>query len=145
MELELLVAETWMEHVGDWLGAEPSSELDLVKLAEEGLSTKVVGVLTNHGLTSAEVYSIVIPQRTLKHRQSRKERLSREESGRAIRAARILARTQTVFGSDEKALKWMRHPKQRFSGRTPIEMLATEAGGRLVEDMLIQIDEGMVA
>jgi putative toxin-antitoxin system antitoxin component (TIGR02293 family) len=139
------IMELVADHVGDWLGAQPSSELDLVKLAEEGVSTKVVGVMTSHGLTSTEVYSIVIPQRTLKHRQSRKERLSREESDRAIRAARVLARAQTVFGSEEKALKWMRHPKQRFSGRTPLQMLVTETGGRMVEEMLIQTDEGMVA
>ena len=30
-------------------------------------------------------------------------------------------------------------------GRSPIQMLATEPGGRLVEEMLIQIDEGMFA
>jgi putative toxin-antitoxin system antitoxin component (TIGR02293 family) len=134
-----------MERVGDLLGSTPGSELDLVKLAEEGVPTKVVNILTGHGLTSTEVYSIVIPQRTLKHRQSRKEPLNREESDKAIRAARALARAQTVFGSDEKALAWMRHAKRRFDGRTPLQMLTTESGGRMVEEMLIQIDEGMVA
>jgi putative toxin-antitoxin system antitoxin component (TIGR02293 family) len=134
-----------IDHVNNWLGENPSSELELVKLAEEGVSTKVVSILTGHGLTNTEVYALVIPQRTLKHRQSRKERLSPEESGRAIRAARVLACAQMVFGGEEKALKWMRHPKQRFSGRTPLKMLATESGGRLVEEMLVQIDEGMVA
>jgi putative toxin-antitoxin system antitoxin component (TIGR02293 family) len=83
--------------------------------------------------------------RTLKHRKSRHERLSREESDRAIRAARVLARAQQVMGSRAEALDWMRETKQRFNGRTPFQMLQTETGGRLVEEMLIQIDEGMFA
>jgi len=39
----------------------------------------------------------------------------------------------------------MRQPKARFQGRTPLQMMVTEAGGRLVEEMLLQIDEGMFA
>jgi uncharacterized protein (DUF2384 family) len=39
----------------------------------------------------------------------------------------------------------MREPRARFEGRTPLEMMVTEAGGRLVEEMLLQIDEGMFA
>jgi putative toxin-antitoxin system antitoxin component (TIGR02293 family) len=138
-------ATTWIENVGRWLGTRPDSEFDLARLAEDGIPVGVVGVMTEHGLTSKEVYSIVIPERTLKHRKSRKERLSREESDKAIRTARLLARAQSIFGSQEKALLWMRQAKQRFGGRTPLDMLTTEAGGRLVEEMLIQIDEGMFA
>ena len=39
----------------------------------------------------------------------------------------------------------MRQPKVRFEGRTPLQMMVTEAGGRLVEEMLLQIDDGMFA
>jgi putative toxin-antitoxin system antitoxin component (TIGR02293 family) len=138
-------ATTWIENVGTWLGTQPDSEFDLARLAEDGVPIGVVRVMTDHGLTSKEVYSIVIPERTLKHRKSRKERLSPEESDKAIRTARLLARAQSIFGSQEKALVWMRQTKQRFGGRTPLDMLTTEAGGRLVEEMLIQIDEGMFA
>lgn len=135
----------WIAQAGQWLGSQTGTEFDLADLAEGRLSTDVVRVMTRHGLTAKEVYSLVIPQRTLKHRRSRRERLSREESDRAIRAARILARAESTFGNAAKALAWMREPKRRFEGRTPIEMLATEAGGRLVEEMLVQIDEGMFA
>jgi putative toxin-antitoxin system antitoxin component (TIGR02293 family) len=134
-----------MEQMGDWIGSEPSSEFQVASLAEEGLPTVVVKTLIGHGLSTSEVYSIVIPLRTLKHRKSRHERLSREESDRAIRAARVLAKAQSVMGSREAALDWMRETKQRFHGRTPFQMLQTEAGGRLVEEMLIQIDEGIFA
>jgi uncharacterized protein (DUF2384 family) len=49
------------------------------------------------------------------------------------------------MGDQESALGWLRAPKRRFEDRAPMQMLATEAGGRLVEQMLIQIDEGMFA
>jgi uncharacterized protein (DUF2384 family) len=39
----------------------------------------------------------------------------------------------------------MRTEKKRFRGRTPMAMMATEAGSRLVEEFLYQIDEGMAA
>ncbi len=135
----------WLEQMGTWIGSEPTSELELARLAENGLPTGTVKILMEHGLSSGEVYSIVIPQRTLKHRNSRHEPLSREESDRAIRAARVLARAESVLGGDKQALAWMREAKQRFGGRTPFEMLTTESGGRLVDEMLIQIDEGMFA
>jgi putative toxin-antitoxin system antitoxin component (TIGR02293 family) len=135
----------WLKQMGEWIGSEPASEIQLTSLAEDGLPTGVVKILMDHGLSTTEVYSIVIPQRTLKHRKSRQERLSRDESDRAIRAARVLAHAQNVMGGEREALQWMRETKQRFNGRTPFEMLQTEAGGRLVEEMLIQIDEGMFA
>lgn len=101
--------------------------------------------MSDRGLSQSEVYSLVIPQRTLKHRRIRKENLNRKESDRAIRTARILALAQRVLGSAERALRWMRESKRRFAGRTPLDLCVTGAGAQLVEEMLIQIDEGMFA
>jgi uncharacterized protein (DUF2384 family) len=39
----------------------------------------------------------------------------------------------------------MRQPKRRFEKRSALELMTTETGGRLVEEMLIQTDEGMFA
>jgi putative toxin-antitoxin system antitoxin component (TIGR02293 family) len=105
----------------------------------------VINHLIERGLTRNEVFDIIIPLRTWKHRKSRRQLLSREESERAIRTAKILARAQSVLGDQESALDWLRTAKRRFEGKTPIQMLSTEAGGRLVEQMLIQVDQGMFA
>jgi len=134
-----------LEFVPGWIGEEPASELSLAEKAEQGLPTGVIKILLDHGLSTTEVDSVVMPQRTLKHRKSRHEPLSREESDRAIRASRVLARAQMVLGTPERALAWMREPKQRFNGRTPFQLLVTETGGRLIDEMLIQIDSGMFA
>jgi putative toxin-antitoxin system antitoxin component (TIGR02293 family) len=138
-------AKTLNHFFEDWLGAEAGSEQKLLRLVENGLPTRVINHLMERGLTRNEVFGTIIPLRTWKHRKSRREPLSREESERAIRTAKILARAQAVLGDEAAALDWLRTPKRRFEGRPPIQMLSTEAGGRLVEQMLIQIDQGMFA
>lgn len=136
--------------IGSWLGAEPRSEYDLTQVVRHGLPLETQDALLAHGMTREEFHSIVIPHRTFRHRTERlrkglQEVLSPEESDKALRAARVLAHAEHVFANREKALSWMRKPKHRFQGETPMQMLQTEAGARLVEQMLIQVDEGMFA
>jgi putative toxin-antitoxin system antitoxin component (TIGR02293 family) len=138
-------AKTLNDYFVDWLGAKAGSEQEVVRLVERGLPIRVLNRLLRRGLSRNEIASVIIPPRTLKHRRSRHEPLSREESERAVRTARILARAQLVMGDEAAALAWLRSPRRRFQGRAPMEMLVTETGGRLVEQMLIQIDQGMFA
>ncbi len=133
------------EYLEDWLGTEARSDEKIVRLVEGGLPLRVISRLLERGLTRNEVFHIIIPLRTWKHRKSRHQALSKEESERVVRAARILARAQAVLGHQESALDWLRTSRRRFEGRSPLQMLSTESGGRLVEQMLIQIDEGMFA
>lgn len=130
------------ESFEEWLGKKAPTEQAVVRIIEAGLPTGVIRHFLERGLTKPEVFTIV-NERTLKHRRARKQPLSREESERAVRTARILARAEVVFGEREAALRWMRSEKKRFAGRTPMQMLSTEPGGRMVEEMLIQADEGM--
>jgi putative toxin-antitoxin system antitoxin component (TIGR02293 family) len=97
------------------------------------------------GIPVKELMEVVIPARTLKHRRQRGEPFSMDESDRLARVARMYELTVRVFGNPEKARKWLTRPKDRFEGKTPIAMMRTELGGRGVEEMLYQIDEGMFA
>lgn len=142
--METTTARKLRQYFRDWLGTSASTEQDFVDLVEAGLSLKILEHLLQKGLSRQEI-SIIIHPRTLKHRRSRREPLSREESERAVRTGRILARAQAVLGDRDAALRWMRAPKRRFKGKSPLEVIATEPGGRLVEEMLIQIDEGIFA
>lgn len=121
------------------------SDADLVALVEERLPVTAIAALMDHGILEKEIYSVIIPRRTLQHRRTRKEALSREESDRAVRLARLAALTEKIFGDRIEGMHWLRSPKQRFHGRTPVDMMATETGSRLVEEALYQIDEGMAA
>lgn len=117
------------------------SEKDLIAVVEGCLTTKAIDALVSAGLSTKEL-SQVLPPRTLSHRKAKGEKLTVDESERAIRLARILAMTETIFGNGGQALQWLRKPMRRLSGKVPLEMLITEAGGRLVEELIIQIDEG---
>jgi putative toxin-antitoxin system antitoxin component (TIGR02293 family) len=132
-------------YVAELIGASPGSDYELAALVENGLPLSTVNKLVDRGLTRREVFSLVIPERTLKHRKSRREKLSSAESDRVLRAARIISSAEAVLGERNMALQWLRQPKRRFRSRSPMEMMTTEAGARLVEEMLVQIDEGMFA
>ena len=129
--------------VEDVFGQVGQGDIGLVKLTEEGLPTESLAELRLLGLTFAEVGQIVVAPRTVKHRKSRGERLSTEESERLLRVARVLALANRVFGDHDKALRWLREPDPRLNGRSCLSLLRTEAGGKFVENMLWQIDEGM--
>jgi putative toxin-antitoxin system antitoxin component (TIGR02293 family) len=57
--------------------------------------------------------------------------------------ASIIRLAERVFGNPEKAMGWLRFSNNRLGDRTPLSMLTTESGGRLVESMLWGIDEGI--
>ena len=121
------------------------SDEDLVALVERRLPANAVQALVASGLSDAEAYGLIVPRRTLAHRRAKREPLSREESDRAVRVARITSLAEQTFGESDRAWRWMRKSKRRFQGRAPIEMLATEAGARLVEEMIYQVDDGVAA
>lgn len=121
------------------------TDQDLVRLVEDGLGTNAIEELRRSGLTDDEIYSLIVPRRTLTHRRARREALSREESDRAVRLARLAALAEHVFGDAERAWRWLRAPKRQFAARSPLQFMATEAGAHLVEELLHRIDEGMAA
>src|SRR5206468_4896134 len=79
------------------------SDQDLVKVVEDRLATGAIAGLRRAGLTDDEIYSLIVPRRTLTHRRARREALSREESDRAVRLARIAALGEQVFGDSGRA------------------------------------------
>ncbi|ALL71361.1 antitoxin (plasmid) [Paraburkholderia caribensis MBA4] len=120
------------------------NDADLADLARDGLPVDVIDRLEAKGLKPDEL-AFTISRRTLIHRRRKGERLSIEDSDRVIRLARIMAQACTVFGNVEKAMGWLRNAQMRFASRTALEMTTTEHGARLVEEALVQIDEGHFA
>jgi len=131
-------------NLSEYIGITPKSEFDLAEMIENGLSTKSLARLREKGLTFSEISSLIISPRTLQHRKARGVRkLTHDEADRTVRLARILALAEQIFGNRDKALVWLRTPDERLHDRTAISMLDTEIGGRIVEKMLWQIDEGV--
>lgn len=121
------------------------TDQDLMKLVEARLPSRAIDALRRSGLTDEEVHALVVPRRTLTHRRARREALSRDESDRVVRVARVMALCEEVFGERERAWRWLRDAKRQFQGRAPLDLLVTEAGARLIEEWLYRIDEGMAA
>ena len=131
--------------IGSWLGVlPPATETDVLRIVEERLSPSIIPRLSAMGLERSEIDSLIIPSRTLQHRRSRRERLTVEESDHVLRLVRVLSAAEAVYGSRERALGWLRRTHPRLDGRTPLSLLRTDTGSRIVEEMLVQIDEGMV-
>ena len=119
--------------------------LDLTHI-ESGVPTDTLtDFAASSGLALKDIYDIVIPARTLKHRRARREPLSRDESDKLARLVRIFDHAVRVFDDPARARIWLNRPKRRFDNRTALEMLCTEIGGRAVEEMLGQIEYGMFA
>ena len=130
--------------IGEWLGVEaPSSESELLRMVEDRFGPTIINRLLELGFERSELDQVVIAARTLQHRRSRHEKLSLEESDRVLRLARVLSMAERTYGSRERALAWMRRPIPRLNNRSPLSLLTTETGTRIVEDTLTQIDEGM--
>ena len=130
--------------IGDWLGLQsPTTEGEILRIVEARLAPSVIKRLSVLGLERLEIDAVVIPSRTLQHRRSRREKLTVEESDRVLRVIRVLSLTESIYGSRERALNWLRKPHARLDGRTPLSLLKTDTGSRIVEELLIQIDEGM--
>ena len=121
------------------------SDQDVVRLIEDRLPTGALDGLRRSGVADEEIYSLILPRRTLTHRVARREPLSLEESDRAVRLARIAAFGEGVFGESARFWRWFRAPKRQFGGRSPLSLLTTDAGARMVEEMLVAIDEGFAA
>jgi len=130
--------------VSEWLGRQaPVSETDMLRIVEEKFAPTVIERLISLGLQRSEIDAAIIPLRTLQHRRSRREKLTVEESDRVLRVIRVLSLAESVYGSRERALAWLRNPHARLDGRAPLSLLNTDTGSRIVEELLVRIDEGM--
>ena len=68
-----------------------------------------------------------------------------EESDRAARVARAMALAGRTFANEDKARRWLHRNLNALGGRTPMECIHTDAGARIVENLLARIHWGAPA
>jgi putative toxin-antitoxin system antitoxin component (TIGR02293 family) len=56
---------------------------------------------------------------------------------------KAITRAIEVFGTREKALRWLRTPVRSLDDRTPISLLSSPEGPARVQDTLGQIEHGV--
>jgi putative toxin-antitoxin system antitoxin component (TIGR02293 family) len=120
------------------------SELDLLDAVSRGLPTLAIDAVVHSGILSAdEADRLVIGRRVLAARKGRELDLTREESDRLARIARVNAVALEQFGSAEKAGRWLRKPNRALGGRVPLELLVTGEGARVVEETIMRLAHGL--
>lgn len=127
------------------LGTDISSEADLARLVSHGIRLSVLANIEKAGFSRQEIERLIIPARTWRHRKTRREPLTLEESDRVVRLTRIQALAEDVFGDVEKANRWLRQGLAILDGKAPLEVARTEVGARLVAQILAKIDWGAAA
>jgi len=126
------------------LGEEVASEADLARVVFRRIPLKVLMYVKRSGFSDREIEHFIIPARTRRHRQVRKEPLT-VESNRLVRLTRIQALAEEVFGDAEKANRWLRENLGVLNGKPPLDVAQTEAGARVIEQILAKIDWGAAA
>jgi putative toxin-antitoxin system antitoxin component (TIGR02293 family) len=88
--------------------------------------------------------AVGVSQRTVQRfKLAPDKKLSPEQSGRAWKFAEILAKASEALGSQEEAEDWLRRPAMALNQQRPIDLLATPAGTKLVEQLLVRIQYGV--
>lgn len=144
MATALAVADLLAE--GHDLPFDVNSDLDWVRAVKAGLPPTAVDAVTAElGFTAAEIEHLVMPRRTLAHRRANKQSLTRDESDRLARIARVALTARETFGSRGKSEAWLRRPNRALQGNLPIDLLDTDDGARLVEEVLGRLAYGIVS
>jgi putative toxin-antitoxin system antitoxin component (TIGR02293 family) len=127
------------------LGEQVTSEADLARLVHRRIPLRAIAHLARGGFSDQEIRQLVIPERTQRHRRTRREPLTVEESDRLVRLARIQALAEDVFGNPANANRWLREGLGILGGKPPLEVARTDAGARVIEQILAKIDWGAAA
>lgn len=128
------------------LGVEVRSDADFATLVERGVPVASLSELAEHeGLSLEDVDRLIIRRRTLAHRKAKDQPLNRTESERAIRVAWITSLAEETFANPDKAKAWLRQPMANLGGKRPIDLLDSEPGARVVEQLLYRIGHGVAA
>lgn len=117
-------------------------DMTLIRQIQEGFPTSFVeALLKKDTLTLQELYKFISPRTWA--RRVKEHKLSPEESDRIAMIERVVSFTEDVFGDKEKAHIWLRKPNRALENQTPLDLLHSEAGTRLVEALLERIQHGI--
>lgn len=116
----------------------------VIQRGREGLSYAALeAVASRFEIPMATLVHVLhIAPRTLARRKKAR-RLSRDESDRLLRLARVAALAEETLGNRRKAATWLRRPNRALGGTSPLDLLDTDLGARHVEQVLGRIAHGV--
>ena len=111
-----------------------------------GLPAAAWRVLEQRGYSRDEISAVVgNSTKTIRRKEAQGQPLDLTEGDRTMRLMRITLEAADAFGDQVKALAWMRRPNAALLGKTPLEMIVTEAGTALARRSVGVIAYGGVA
>ena len=129
------------------IGRELRTEADLIAAVREGFPARSLEMvfedLADLELSQAQLYATVGNIRTLLRKRAKKQRLSTDESDRLARVARMLVRAEDAFGDQGNAHRWLARPNRALGSHRPFQLLDSDAGSQLVEQVLGRIEHGV--
>ncbi len=128
------------------LGRVYSNDREMRDAIREGFPPAVVKeLLQASGLTLKELAGALdLSPRSLQRRRGA-VRLTRYESDRLYRLARIVALANDSLGDHKRALRWLKRPNRALGAIAPVEAIDTEVGARQVENILGRIAYGGIS
>jgi putative toxin-antitoxin system antitoxin component (TIGR02293 family) len=128
------------------LGVEVRAEADFLKVLDRGVPVSALAeLIRQEALSPDDIDRLIIPRRTLAHRKAKAQPLNRVESERAVRVASVTALAEETFGNKDKAQRWLRRPTAPLGDKRPLDLLDSEPGARVVEQLLYRIGHGIAA
>ncbi len=118
---------------------------DILKKIEKGMPYKEVILLQAQlGIDKEKLAGLLrISPRTYDRRKL-DGKLDSQETDRALRLRRIIQLTIEMYDGDEGAAKaWLRQSIPALEGLKPLDLIETEAGAVLVENLIGRIEAGV--
>lgn len=121
-----------------------SSSMNLVELARQGISKDSLQKLAEIGGISIKQFTELLPVslRTIQ-RYSGKDLLPPEVSDHALLIAEVFAKGSDVLDSRKSFQRWLQSPLVALGGQTPLSLLDTSFGIRMVLNELGRLEHGV--
>lgn len=121
-----------------------SSSMNLVELARHGISKSSLQRLAEIGGISIKQFADLLPVslRTIQ-RYSGKDLLTPEVSDHALRIAEVFAKGIDVFDTRQSFQRWLQSPLVGIGGKTPLSLLDTSFGIRIIINELGRLEHGV--
>ena len=127
------------------MGLEEMSTQKLREQVENGLEyRRLERFQETANLTNQRVADLIqVPHSTLVRRRQ-KGRLDPATSDRLVRVSRIMGQVIELFEGDlEAAHRWLETPNPALDGEAPLDVLKTDIGGRMVEELILRLEYGV--
>lgn len=119
------------------------NEFQIIDCIREGLPKQAIhSILENTAISRSQLSWILHISTRQLNRYANEDRLSSEQSNFLYEFSRLYVRACDIFGDKTTADSWLHRSNTALIGKSPIDLLDTVEGFRMVDDLLSQIEYG---